>query len=72
MISTFNLSQHAVRRMAQRNISHSDLEYVLEHGERVYKTAVAIYILRKMDIPQSDCKKSEITRLARDWKEQLY
>lgn len=72
MISTFNLSQHAVRRMAQRNISHSDLEYVLEHGERVDKTGLAIYILRKMDILQSDCKKSEITRLARDWKEQLY
>jgi len=49
--------------MAQRNISLSDLEYVLEHGERIYKTGIAIYILRKRDIPQRDRKTSKITRL---------
>jgi hypothetical protein len=49
--------------MAQRNISLGDLEYVLEHGERVHKTGVTIYILRKRDILQNDRKKSEITRL---------
>ena len=63
MISTHNLSQHAILRMAQRNISLGDLAYVLEHGERVHKTGVAIYILRKRDIPQSDRKSSEVTRL---------
>jgi hypothetical protein len=49
--------------MAQRNLSLGDLEYVLEHGERVHKTGVTIYILRKRDILQKDRKKSEITRL---------
>jgi hypothetical protein len=49
--------------MAQRNISLSDLEYVLDHGERIYKTGVPIYVLRKRDIMQSDRKNSEITRL---------
>jgi hypothetical protein len=63
MISTLNLSQHAILRMAQRNISLCDLEYVLEHGERVHRTGAAIYILRKRDIPRSDRKKSEVTRL---------
>ena len=63
LISLLNLTQHAVLRMAQRNISLDDLEYVLEHGERVHKTGVTIYILRKRDIPQNDRKKSEITRL---------
>ena len=63
MISVFHVSQHAVLRMAQRNISLRDLEYVLQYGERVYKTGVTIYILRKRDIPQDDRKKSEITRL---------
>jgi hypothetical protein len=63
MISILNLSQHAILRMAQRNISLGDLEYVLEHGERVHKTGVAIYILRKRDIPQSDRRMAEITRL---------
>jgi len=63
LISIHNLTQHAVLRMAQRNISLGDLEYVLDHGERVYKTGVTIYVLRKRDIPQNDHKKSEITRL---------
>jgi hypothetical protein len=63
MISILNVSQHAILRMAQRNISINDLEYVLEHGERVYKTGVAFYILRKRDIPQADRKNSEVTRL---------
>jgi hypothetical protein len=49
--------------MAQRNISLVDLEYVLEHGERVHKTGLTIYVLRKRDILQNDRKKSEITRL---------
>ena len=63
MILTLNLSQHAILRMAQRNISLGDLEYVLEHGQRVYRTGVTIYILRKRDIPLNDRKKSEFTRL---------
>ena len=63
MISMLNLSQHAVLRMAQRNISLDDLEYVLEHGERVHKTGVAFFILRKRDIPRADRKRSEIMRL---------
>ena len=61
--STFALSKHAILRMAQRNVSLSDLEYVLEHGERIYRTGITIYILRKRDIPQSDRKRSAITRL---------
>ena len=63
LISILNLTQHAVLRMAQRNLSFDDLEYVLEHGERVHKTGVTMYILRKRDILQNDRKKSEITRL---------
>ena len=63
MISVLNLSKHAVLRMAQRNLSLGDLEYVLEHGERIHKTGVAVYILRKRDIPQCDRKRSEVTRL---------
>ena len=49
--------------MAQRNISLGDLEYVLEHGERVHKTGITIYALRRMDILPNDRKRSEITRL---------
>lgn len=61
--STLAISKHAILRMAQRNISVSDLEYVLEHGERINRTGVTIYALRKRDILQSDRKRSTITRL---------
>jgi len=63
LFSTLNLTKHAVLRMAQRNFSPQDLEYVLEHGERINTTGVTGYILRKRDIPQSDRNKSEVTRL---------
>src|SRR5690349_2292278 len=62
-VPTFKISQHAILRMAQRNISLRDLEYVLAHAERVYRTGVTIYILRKRDIHPNDRKTSEITRL---------
>lgn len=63
MFSTFSLTKHAAVRIAQRNISLLDLEYILEHGERIYKTGVSMYILRKIDIPPGDANKSHITRL---------
>ena len=63
LIPILNLTKHAILRMAQRNISLADLEYILEHGQRLHKTGVTIYILRKRDILKSDRKKSEITRL---------
>ncbi len=61
--STFALTKHAILRMAQRNVSLSDLEYVLEHGERIYRTGITIYVLRKRDILPNDRKNSTITRL---------
>jgi hypothetical protein len=63
LISTFNLSKHAALRMAQRNVSRDDLEYVLEHGKRIYTTGITVYILRKRDIPHEDRNRSTITRL---------
>ena len=63
MIPVLKLSQHATLRMAQRNISLGDLEYVLKYGERVYKTGITIYVLRKRDILPNDRKDAEITRL---------
>ena len=62
-VTILKASKHAILRMAQRNISLRDLEYVLIHGERVYRTGATIYVLRKRDIPQNDRKKSEIARL---------
>jgi polynucleotide 5'-kinase involved in rRNA processing len=63
LVSGLALTKHAHLRMAQRNISPSDIEYVLEYGERIHATGAVVYILRKRDIPEDDRNKSEITRL---------
>ena len=63
MSSTFFLSKHAVLRIAQRNVSLEDLEYVIEHGKRINTTGITVYMLRKWDIPDDDRNRSEITRL---------
>lgn len=60
---TLKPSKHAMLRMAQRNFSLHDLEYVLEYGIRMNVSGLAVYILRKIDIPHDDRNKSEITRL---------
>ena len=63
MSSTFSLSQHAILRMAQRNLSIDDLKYVIEHGKRMNTTGITAYILRKRDIPHADRNQAAITRL---------
>lgn len=59
----FSLSKHAVLRMAQRNLSPEDLEYVIQHGKRINTTGIMVFMLRKRDIPLDDRNRSEITRL---------
>ncbi|MDL1897266.1 DUF4258 domain-containing protein [Anaerolineae bacterium CFX7] len=47
-------TQHALKRMAQRNLSESDVEYVLTHGCREFRGGVEFRYLRKRDIPRAD------------------
>jgi len=63
LASTLSVSNHAVLRMAQRNVSLDDLRYVIEHGICINRTGIAVYILRKRDIPSADRSKSKLTRL---------
>lgn len=44
-------SDHAEWRMAQRNVSWTDLEFVLDHGEKIYRHGVIFFYLRRCDIP---------------------
>ena len=56
-------SEHALCRMAQRNVSPADVKYVLQHGRR-YKRAGAIHcFLGKKDIPEDDARDDAIARL---------
>jgi hypothetical protein len=56
-------SEHAFKRMAQRGIHREDIEYVYEHGHRVYSGGVLHLFLRKKDIPKVDRGKSNARKL---------
>ena len=58
-----NLSLHARERIARRNLSVEDLEYVLQHGHRLRVTGVRIYHLRRRDIPYTDQRISRVSQL---------
>ncbi len=45
------LSNHARRRCAQRNIDGDVVELVRQHGRKVHRTGVVFYFLGRRDIP---------------------
>ena len=58
-----SISRHAGQRLAQRNLTASDVEYVFRHG-RVTHTGKAIFIhLGLRDIPIEDRRHSRLRRL---------
>lgn len=59
-----NLSEHTHLRMAQRNLSMDDLEYVMEYAHKLHKAGALIYYLRKKDIPAWDQPNARLARLA--------
>jgi hypothetical protein len=50
-IEFFNLSDHAEMRMAQRNVSWHDVQFVLQYGQRYLKTGNIHVFLGTRDIP---------------------
>lgn len=59
MMQDMQLSSHALMRMAQRNLSAEDVEYVLRHGCRVRSGGALHCFLRADDIPDADRKEAE-------------
>lgn len=58
-----SISQHAGRRLAQRNLSHEDVGYVFAHG-RVLHTGKAYFVhLGRRDIPVEHRREDRIRRL---------
>lgn len=47
------LSGHAVERSAQRNISESDIDFVVANGHQIHRTGVIFCQLRKKNVPRS-------------------
>ena len=56
MTQSVELSDHALTRMAQRNLSAEDIEYVIQFGCPVRSGGALHYFLRHEDIPQADRK----------------
>jgi len=59
MQEAVELSNHAVTRMAQRNLSAEDVEYVLRFGCRVRSGGALHCFLRHDDIPKADRKRAQ-------------
>lgn len=60
---SFDVTQHANQRMAQRNISPSEIEFVITYGEHRHTAGAIFFHLRKKDIPLELRHYSAISRL---------
>lgn len=55
---------HARQRAAQRNLSATDMEYIMLWGCEIHRTGVIFYCLRDKDIPAQHRHLPQIARLA--------
>ena len=58
-----SVSLHASQRLAQRNLSSRDIEYVLSHGRQIRNGKALFICLGRRDIPSADLRESRLTRL---------
>ena len=61
--TTVTTTEHARRRMAQRNVSIEQVWFILEHGLEVHRAGAILVTLRRKDIPELFRSKDEFTRL---------
>ena len=57
------LTDHARLRMAQRNVSATELSYIIRHGQEVHRAGAIMITLRQRDIPQEQRHSAIIARL---------
>ena len=64
-----SVSSHASQRLAQRNLSYRDIEYVLSHGRRIRNGKALFIYLGRRDIPaiRSPGKPRDPAWKARSW-----
>lgn len=58
------MAAHARLRVAQRNLSPEQVDYVLEHGVEVQRTGVTFYVLRERDVPPTHRRNDRYAKLA--------
>lgn len=54
MIPDLSFTDHALLRMAQRNLSLVDVSFVVTHGTRYWRAGALHIVLRYKDIPSSE------------------
>lgn len=47
------ISEHARVRCAQRNLAEDEIDFIIEHGNRVRRTGVIFCQLRRCDLPDT-------------------
>lgn len=57
------VTKHAQRRMSQRNISRSEIEFIVAYGKIRFAAGAVFFHLRKKDIPKEFRRNSDISRL---------
>lgn len=60
---TFDLSAHARKRMAQRNLCRRDIAFILIHGTRFHRAGAIFVHLRRKDIPATHRSLNAYSRL---------
>jgi hypothetical protein len=58
-----SVSGHALQRLAQRNLTYRDVEYVLSHGRQIRNGKALFIYLGRRDIPARDQRESAWARL---------
>ncbi len=63
MRAKLQYSNHAMTRMAQRNLSTEAIEYTVTYGQRFHNAGAIHCFLGKKDIPKFDRKHDQVRRL---------
>lgn len=61
-IGKYRISRHAAKRMAQRNLSLSDVALVLRLGRKEHRTGVRFFFFGERDVPRD--REIDLRRLA--------
>ena len=57
-------TEHAIKRMAQRNVSEDQIAFILQYGYAVHRAGAVLVSLRDKDIPKTLRADDQFARLA--------
>ncbi|MCA9943104.1 MAG: DUF4258 domain-containing protein [Ardenticatenaceae bacterium] len=63
MIESIIFTKHALKRMAQRNVSAKQISFILGYGKEIHCAGARLVHLRRKDIPNSFRKADNFARL---------